>query len=106
MGVKDYSDDHKKNYEVDATLCWGPLIFGMMLGGALGGGRGGPVMAPPGMRPYLNTAVPGLRRPGTMPAMMSPRMPGMGVGGPGTAIGGPGMPVLRRPGQGPRYPMY
>ncbi len=98
--VKDDKEDQKKQYDVDATLCWGPLIFGMMLGGSLGRGRGGPVMMRPGpgMGPYLNTTVPGVRRPGMGGPMVGPKMPGTGVG--------PGMVNPQYPGAVRRYPMY
>ena len=83
--------------EVDVTLCWGPMIFGMMLGGAMNRGRGGPGGVSPAMRPVAR-GVGG-------PYAMAPGMyPGMRPGVRG--MGGPMMAQRSAYGPTSRYPMY
>ncbi len=83
--------------DADVTLVFGPMIFGMMLGGAMSRGRGGPNGVSPAMRP-------GARGMGGPYAMTPGMYPGMRPGMRG--MGGPGM--VNRSAYGPtsRYPMY
>ena len=95
--VKDTKEEY---YDVDATLCWGPMIFGMMLGGAMSRGKGGPGMMYPGrVHPGMGPVVNPARRVGM-------GGPGMVQGPRGTGMGAPGMPGMRYTQSRPKYPMF
>ena len=91
-------DTKEGNYDVDATLCWGPMIFGMMLGGSMNRGRGGPGMRPgvrPGMGPVMNPQ-----------GRIGMGGPGMGQGIRRAGVCGPGMAGMQCMQGRPKYPRY
>ncbi len=83
--------------DVDVTLVFGPMIFGMMLGGAMSRGRGGPNGVSPAMRS-------GTRGMGSTYAGAPGMYPGMRPGARG--IGGPRMANRYTYVPTSRYPMY